>query len=455
MEGVNSILAKRVIFPLNDFLTGTGIIRYYTFLQKTQWWSPEKIRDFQNKKLRLLIKYIYENVPYYHKIFRELNLRPSDIKNAEHLSKLPILTKDDVRNNYPGTLLSREYANRQLVFACSGGSTGEPLRFVRNKDSKSQNWGAAFRGWNWAGYEFGDKYVTIFGSPIYMSSHARVKKCIEDFMRRNMFLFASNMNEETLDKFLVKIQRYKPKIIRGYTYAIYLLARYMEQKGNYDIDVRAVLTTSEKLFDNQKEVIESQFNCEVFDEYGSGEIFSIAYECEEHSGYHITQENLVVEFLKDNNPVSPGEMGKIIITDLTNYAVPLIRYEIGDLGIPSGDLCACGRGLSLVKSIEGRTGDIIVTPSNRFLALQFFVVFFSNYVEGITQFQVVQESIDSLLIKLVTNSNFNENDAEYIRGKIQQYAGDDMNVTIKFVDNIKVSKSGKHKFVISKIKDKI
>ena len=442
------LLMKKIVMPLADRVKGRNVLKHLRELERSQWYSPDRIEELQRKKLRLIIQYSYDNVPYYHKIFRELNLRPNDIKTAEDLSKLPVLTKDIVRNNM-GKLVAKNIHVSELIESNSSGSTGEPLKFYITQESQDMSNAAAFRGWGWAGFFMGDKIVNLAGFPYQMIGKTELSKRIAYAITRHQFLQAFNLDENTINRYVEFIRKYKPKAIRGYSSSIYLLAKAMEGYGIHDIQPHAIITHGETLSGEMRQTIEKQFGCKVFDGYG-GEGMLVAMQCGEQGGYHLTTENLVVEFIKQNKHVSAGELGEIVLTDLTNYGMPFIRYKIGDVGKPSDDTCSCGRGLPLMESIEGRVPDMIMTPCGKVLIVHFFTGLF-EYIGGVDQFQILQETSDELIIRLVKNSKFSDTDEVRIIREIQGYAGEDVRIAIDFVEEIPVSRSGKRRFVISKV----
>jgi phenylacetate-CoA ligase len=428
---------------------GTTIQQDLTWLEKTQWWSPNQIIDLQNKKLQTLIKHSYENVPYYHQLFRENALHPDDIRTIQDLTKIPLLSKDTFKKM--STELHSKVLLKNTVPASSGGSTGEPVQFLRSKREYSYAWAAAFRGWRWAGYNLGDRYVTLWGNPVGVSQQKKLIKRIKNSLVQNISLSAYNITEGQLKEYTDTLQKFQPKIIRGYSQAIYLLAKYIEKNNIEGIRPDAVLTTAETLFSHQRKIIEQQFGCRVFDGYGGGEAPSAAYECEEHHGYHISSENFIIEIIKNGEAVSPGESGKIVITNLNNTIMPFLRYEMGDVGAFSDETCTCGRGLPLLKTIEGRMNDIIVTPEGKFVHSYLFSAIFKDYT-SIHQFQVIQNETDSISIRVVKNDQFTDTDFNHIISSIQQVLGNRMKIHIEFVDEIPVlSGSGKRRFVISTV----
>lgn len=445
-----STLVKYIAFPISDIVRGTHSIKCFHELEKTQGLSPTQLEDLQQKKLHALLVHAYENVPYYRKMFKEIKVKPDDIKSIDDISKLPFLTKEIIRKNFPDNITPNNYHKNQLIKVYSGGTTtNEPLFSYKDKNTISYGLGAAYRGWGWSGYRLGDRYAMLWRSLDTMGEYSKFYKRIENFIRRNMFLPSFDTSEETLFKHIRQLRKYKPKVIRASPSAVYILAKFMEHERIDDIRPNAILTTAEKLYDFQREVIESQFGCEIFDGYGSNEIRSIAFECEEHNGYHISAENVIIEFIKNGEHVAPGELGEIVITDLNNYAMPFIRYKVGDVGMPSDEICSCGRGLPLVRSIDGRHTNFVITPEGRLLSSSFFADLFGN-IEFIKQFQVVQETKGNIIIKIVSEPKQDEKK----NGDLLEYAQkniSDMNIVIDCVDSIPPTRSGKLQLVVSKV----
>ena len=432
---------------------GTTIRQDLVWLNKTQWWSTEQIVELQNKKLRALIKQSYENVPYYRQLFRDNSLHPDDIKTREDLSRIPLLTKETFKK-MKDQLPTNDFSANSIP-SSSGGSTGEPVQFWRSKRDYSYSWAAAYRAWQWAGYDLGERYVTLWGNPVGISLQKKLLKRLKNSLLQNISLSAYKITDHNLMEYTGILRKYQPKVIRGYSQAIYLLALYLEKNTIADIRPDAVLTTAETLFEHQRKKIEEQFGCKVFDGYGGGEAPSAAYECEEHSGYHISAENLIIEIVKDGEPVSPGESGKILVTNLNSFSMPFIRYEMGDMGIFSDEICSCGRGLPLLKSIEGRINDMIVTPEGKFVHSYLFSAIFKD-VKSVDQFQIIQNEIDNISIRIVKNDQFNDSDHNHIISSVQQVLGDRMKIRIEFVGEIPLlSGSGKRRYVVSTVQLKI
>jgi len=426
-----------------EMASGTTIRKKLSELLVTQWWSREQLEALQQKKLRALIKHAYQNVPYYHTLFKNLKISPDDIKTTDDLKKIPVLTKKDIRINFL-SLQAKNFSPSQRIESYSSGSTGEPLRYFIDKSAYSSRWAQTFRCWSWAGYHLGDPYVKL-------SSEARstVYKKIQDRLFNSWNVNYPDIPEENFVQFAQKIKKIKPVIIRSYPTLLYTFSKRL-RNINFVYDGAAVTTTGSILYPHYREAIEKQFNCKIFDAYG-GEGTPVSFECEEHCGYHMADEDVIVEFLRGTEPAAPGEISRIVFTNLNNYSMPFIRYDIQDLGSYSEDQCSCGRGLSVMKSIHGRDADILVTPSGKFILAHFFGIIFRD-IPGVEQFQVIQNKIDAVTIKIVKNFNFSEKNFAFITKEIQKQLGDDVDLHIDFVEEIPLSgRSGKRRYVISDI----
>ena len=438
-----SSVFRILLFPALELYSGTNIQQHLAGLNKSQWWSKEQIRELQNKKLRNLIRHAYNNVPYYQRIFSQRGITPDDIRTKEDLDKIPVLTKEDIRKNLPD-LIARNVSKSMMIESHSSGSTGEPLKYYIDKGSYSAGWAQTFRCWNWAGFQLGDPYVKI-------SLHPRTSavKKIQDMILRTKYVYATGITNTSIDHEIKKIRRFHPKIIRNYASHMYSMAKLMEKEG-IEFQGATVATTGSMLYPHYRAVIEKQFHGKVFDAYG-GESTAVSFECDEHNGYHICDEDVFVEFLKEEEHAVPDEPGRIVFTNLINYAMPVIRYDIKDIGTYTEDSCPCGRGLSLMKSIEGRESDIIMTPSGDLIVVHFFGILF-GHIQGIDQFQVIQERIDHLTIKIVKNDHFTEKDLNHIKNEIQKRAGPDVKIVIELVSEIPLyGSSGKRRYVISNV----
>lgn len=438
-----SQIFKNVIFPLVELSQGTGILKTLELLEGSQWWMPDQIRDFQEARLRELIQHSYTNVPYYRSMFDKVGLKPEDINSVEDLQKLPVLSKDIIRRNFPDNMTAGNIPRKKLTLNHSGGSTGEPLPYYQDRQAISWRFACLFRFWRWAGYELGKRWIRLD-----LIAHDTPAQKMMDTLGRCQFYRLSRMNQETMCISVEKIRRYNPQIIRGYASQVFLLAKYLKDNNISDIKPASIITTGDMLFTHYRQLIEEQFSCPIFDNYGGNSIV-ISSQCE-WGTHHIAAENIFLEFVKDDRPVKPGELGTVLVTDLSNYGMPFIRFQIGDLTMPLQERCKCGRGLPVMSSVVGRDTDIVVTPDGNYLVAYFFGHIFES-MTSVDQFQVVQEAKDEIEVKIVKNNKFSNQDARYVEDAIRKGAGEKLKIRLNFVKDIPVPRSGKIRLVISEI----
>ncbi len=441
---------KNVVYPLiqirypkdEDFLT------YLRVFEKTQWYTAEKLKKIQLQKLRHLVTYAYDNVPYYHKMFTKLKLKPDDIKTINDLKKLPILTKNIIRNNLED-LKSKNFPRRIIPYWTSG-STGEPMKFFIDKKRTASTMAAAYRQWSWAGYRIGDKISYLWAAPHDLSNQAKLNYKLTNLLERKIFFDAFSLDEKRIISYIEQLRRLKTKFINAYSSAIYLIALYMEKRNISDIRPTAILTSVDVLFDYQRKTIEKVFGCEVFDYYSGRDTSLQAGECPEHSGYHLSSENAIVEFIKNGNNVAAGEKGRIIITDLSVYAMPFIRYDIGDMGILSDERCPCGRGLPLMKSLEGRVSDQLRRTDGGYITGACLTFALKDF-ENLLQIQIIQKTKEKIVLKVVKGERYTNKDSKSLIKLMKSYLGEEMNIEIQFTDTIPPTRSGKRRYAISEI----
>lgn len=434
-------MAGRLIFPLFERVRRTHVLAYLRQLEQMQWWPREQIESQQNEKLACLIAHSYKNVPYWRRLLDDLKLAQTDIRTKADLFKLPILTKKDIRSNLDN-MLAVNYPCGSLIEQHSSGSTGEPLKYYDDKDHYSLRLASMLRFWHWADYDFGMRWARISLWP-----HNGIIPRISDRLARCLYICIDYLDDSKITEDLEKVRNFRPEIIRGYACATYLLAKKAKELGIKDIRPKAIITTGDTLFSHYRRTIEEQFGCKVYDTYG-GEGMVISGQCEKGS-YHIADDCVIVEFLRDDGGLARlGELANIIMTDLRNYAMPFIRYKIEDVGRASDKACSCGRGLSAMESIEGRASDIIRTPAGNYLIVHFFTALF-EYIEGVEQFQIIQRKPDEIEVRIVKNDRFTDKDIEYIDRSIKQGGGEHLKVKFTFVNDIPVEKSGKRRFIIS------
>jgi len=439
---------KRPIWKDPEFL------KWYNFLQESQWWSREKLEEYQMRQLSKLLHHAYENVPYYRRVFDERGLKPKDIQDFKDLRKLPYLTKDDVRVNF-NDLIARNIPKEQMNYGTTGGSTAIPLGLYIEKKTHSIRMAFEWREWNWMGYNFGDKCVVLRGNVINRFENGKRAWWEYDPSNNYLILSSYDMTEENLFKYVDKIEEFQPKVIRGYPSSLYILARFIKEHGlkvNKKGNIRAISTSSETLYSPQKELIEDVFDCKIYDKYGNFEQVCMLGMCEKRKGYHDFMEYSITEIIgKGGKPVTKeGEIGEIVGTEFTNYAFPLIRYKTEDLAVWTNKRCSCGRGLPLIKRIEGRLQELIVTKKDNLISMT-AINMHSGVFDNVKQFQFVQEKKGKAIMKIIKKPSYTDKDTEYILSELYKKMGDEIDIEVVFVDEIPKTKRGKYRFLIQKL----
>jgi len=258
------------------------------------------------------------------------------------------------------------------------------------------------------------------------------------------------MDADAIAQFAQRMVQWQPSLIFGHAHSVYLFAQYVEQMQIKSIRPHGIITTAMVLHEHERVLIERVFECRVTNRYGCEEVSLIACECDQHQGLHINAESIYVEVMQDNKPAPPGEPGKIVVTDLTNRAMPIIRYEVGDIGVLSSRLCRCGRGLPLLEKLEGRAADYIYTPEGKLISGISLTENFASLLEGVGQIQLIQDARDHLLIKIV-DEGLGEQGKLAIERLIQERFGSSMRYTLKKVEQIPREPSGKYRFCKSLI----
>lgn len=439
------------VFNRTHWMITRDVEQYYESLRRTQWLSRAQMRELQDEKLRRLVRHAYRNVPYYRGRMQELKLRPQDIRGVADLHKLPMLTKQEVREHLYFDIVSENHVKDEVLKITTSGSTGEPFVCWADRKQLEFRWAATLRSQEWAGYQFGDHCVRLWHQTIGMTKSQAWREQLDAKLLRRKFMPVFQMRDESLAKLVAEIRDWNPTFIDGYAEALDLLAGYLRAHPT-QLGTRAIMSSAQTLTPASRVRIEQAFGCPVFDKYGAREFSGVAYECEAHQGHHVVAEGYVVELLRDGRPARPGETGEVVITDLNNYCLPFIRYRIGDLAVAMDDApCSCGRGMPRIGEIEGRVQSIIQGTDGRFLPGTFFAHYLKDFDHAIQQFQVVQEQPGALRFVLVKAGRFHDDVLSEILATFRRYLGEDMKIDVEVTDDIKLVRTGKRLAAISKL----
>ncbi len=464
-----SLLDQKIIIPLAEKFKGRNLTGAVRFLSSTEWLSEQELYDLQSRKLRLLVEHCYNNVPYYKRVFDDLGITPDDIQSREDLSKIPILTKQIIKENFDD-LISIDAESRQMFDGSTGGSTGIPMRFKEDVNSWNSLRALNFRGWSWAGFQLGEKLFTLAGNSL-VKKNTKGRKWLEKnlydrLIMRNEKHNCTDITPKALKGYYKAMMKYKPAALRGYASSLYFFAKYIEQNHLSICPIKAVFTTGEKLQPQYRYKIQQVFHAPVFDGYGASDGGVSAHECYMHEGLHIGEEHCIVEIVNNEGMVVPdGEIGHVVSTDLNNYVFPFLRYKVGDLAFIKSSLCSCGRKHRLLGEVIGREGRAIYNKQGRpfssivldnmmFKDLDFHTEECQRLYERMEQFQIRQDKKGDLtiLIKPV-NPDEELSTFSYIIDNFQSFFPDSI-VELRFVDSIPPLPSGKEDYCYSEYKGK-
>ena len=435
--------ARNVVFPLQERIKGKNTHAILRELEQSQWLPANRVHELQFDRLKSHLEFAYQHVPYYRHVFDEHGIQPDRIRDFTDFQRIPFLTRESLRHHFEN--LRATAPIRGLQKLSTGGSTGVPVTVLVDPIRNSFIDAARLRSHRWFDADIGVREVVLWGSPIEITRQDRIR-CVRDRLLNSRLLSAFNMGETSLASYSDFIASYQPVKIYGYASALYLLARYFrEAKRRPPRSLKVIFATAEPLFDFQRQTIEEVFGVKVAVEYGARDAGLMANECP-NGGLHIPAEGMVVEIERYDSDTT----GEIVVTNLYSRAMPIIRYRTGDVGTLGSEPCSCGRGLPLVKKVEGRQTDFITTSDGRVIhALA--VIYVLRECPEIEKFQVVQESIDKLTATIVPRANLESAVRKKIGHDLQRVLGSSMEINIVTAQEIAATASGKYRYVVSKV----
>ena len=391
-------------------------------------------------------------MPFYRRRFDALKLVPADIKGRADLPKLPLLTKDDIRKNFKD-LRSRAFSERQIRHGHTSGTTGTPLTVGYDRDTVWMTYAVFDRHYRWAGCRLGrdgDRIAVVRGNVVVPLEQRRPPFWRRNYRHHQLLLSSFHLPRANLPAYFDALARFKPAVVDGYPSTLYLLAKYLQSRGE-TFPVRAAITSSETLFEFQREAIEQSFACRVFDYYALAERAVFSHECDHHQGHHMAMEYGVAEVVDGNgDPATRGTAGKLVGTSLHNLGMPLIRYVTNDMTSLRTDACGCGRQLELMDDVTTKAEDVLTLRDGRLISPSVLTHPFKplDCIEGS---QIVQTEVDAVTVRLIPRSTYTEGHTRRLVSELQERLGDDVRIDVQFVDELETSKNGKFKWVISHV----
>ena len=436
------------LFPLHERLKGHDSAARRRALDRSQWWPPEALAQYRLGRLRQFLTEAGTHVPYYRRLFGEIGFDPSSVARLGDLAHVPLLDKRLIRAHVDALKSERAGALKRYN---TGGSSGEPLIFFMGKDRISHNVAAKWRATRWWGVDIGDPEIVVWGSPIELGAQDRLR-ALRDRLFRTTLLPAFEMSPSNLDRFIGRIRAIRPRMVFGYPSALAHIARHAARTGQRldDLGVRVVFVTSEMLYADQRESIARAFACPVANGYGARDAGFIAHECP-RGGMHISAEDVIVEVVDTQGaPLPDGEVGEIVITHLATGDFPFVRYRTGDLAALDSGSCPCGRGLPLLKDIQGRTTDFVVARDGTVMhALA--LIYAVRDLPGVEQFRITQHDLDRTEVQLVATPAFSTEHEQTIVRSFKARLGPSVAIDVRKVEHLPAERSGKYRYVESRV----
>jgi len=449
--GLHAALVKHVTLPLWSRRHGRRHLRHVAHFERLHRSSAEEIAASQRQALRALVAHAYENCTYYREQFDQAGLRPEEVGSAADLASLSPLTKDIVRGRPIEHFLAGNYTADRRHKAMTGGSTGSPMVFYRDDRCIDMRWAATIAFDRWYGWDIGEKMGVVWGArgdyEWQRTLKARVRNLLVD---RVLPLDSSSMTRAKVREYVERLRRFRPRMVLGYPNPLYVVAREMIEAGVDDLRPRAVVSTAEPLAEQQRATIGQAFGCRVFDRYTSRESGIIATECEAGDGMHISAGSVLVEVVRGDRAAGDGEPGVLLVTDLLNYAMPLIRYRIGDVAELTHEPCPCGRGLPRLRKVVGRTTDFLVATDGSLVSgIAMWALLREAEFPGQAQF--IQERKGEVTARIAGRDRIGPGGMERLEKALRRYLGADMGLRFEYVEQIEPTPSGKYLYTVCRI----
>jgi len=448
---IQNALLSAFSWRLNRQRFGGRFPEFRALLEASQWWEPARMRDWQAERLRRLLVHAYEHVPFYRETFRKCGYDPAKFQGLEDLQKLPVLSRDIVKHRAKD--LRARGSERTLIEGHTSGTTGSPITVFYDADTVAMNYAVMERQYRWAGLRWeqgGDRAAVLRGNVIVPLEQKKPPFWRHNHALNQLVCSSFHLSPENLGAYLKALRDFAPVVLDGYPSSLYVMAKLLLNRGER-LPLRAAITSSETLYDFQREAIEAAFSCRVFDYYAAAERVIFSVECDHHEGHHLCEEYGITELLDDDGwPVAMGEEGMMVGTSLHNFGMPLIRYRTTDRAARKAQQCHCGRPLPLMDDVTTKAEDVLRLRDGRLISPSVLTHPFKP-LDSIEGSQLVQTNLDRLLVRIVPGGAFSAADRAHLVRELKARLGEDMRIDIELVEELPRTSRGKFKWVVNEV----
>ncbi|MFH0946870.1 MAG: hypothetical protein V2A76_16880 [Planctomycetota bacterium] len=450
-------------------LLGSSFADAYRGMQEAQWLSSEELGRRTEDRLATLLSHAARTVPFYREYCEEAGLRPESLRTLEDLKRLPVVDKNSYREGPLSRFLAEDIGgHRRLEFTTSG-STGEPLKFCLDRRAMPLVFASHLFYDSWFGLRPFDRYVRFMAPPAKeppLESRApltfrfkqqvslHLKKLYESLTQQHFSMF--DVDPAQVERICERMNAFRPAYVLGYTSTLATLADQLLQRGlRLDRPLKGVITIAEPLTPPRRKLIEEYFRARIINRYGQREFkYWSAQSCAvSDSRFHVNTELVVAEVLRaDGSDAEPGEVGRLVMTNLHNHVMPFVRYDTADLASLMSGPCECGRGFPVIASLEGRSQEVLVTPSGRMVnptSLGHFLFVVHDYVESLKHFQLVRLDERRVRALVVPFQPLGEEVRGRLAADLSGLLGGELEVAVEEVSEIALERSGKRPVIKS------
>lgn len=436
--GINSLEARE--WWVNH---SKRVNRYLSLLQQSQSWNEEDFSEYQNSRLRQIIRFANEEIPFYKRYYKEHKVDVSSIRTVQDLERIPIILKSDVIKNWDDFIPHKRIRSGTYY---TSGTTGTPLKIRVSNDCVSVNRASSLLRNMWAGYK-GELMARFVGDrPVANCSDKYLYR--RSYVMNRLFFPSYCISIHTFQRILEAMVKHKVQYLQCYPSTAFIIAKFLQGRDQY-LPLRALLFSSEPMYAFQRDLIEERFQTKAYGFYGQAERILSASECEKGC-YHLAMIDGVLEIVKDKERLSPGEQGFAVATTLCNFAMPLIRYRLDDYTGIEDRKCECGRGSPIIFPIEAKSDDLVITPEGNIISPS-TLTFPLKHIHHIIESQIVQKSLDQIIIRIIPSEGFSSYDESMLISELEEFLGESISIRIEKVSEIHQSGSFKKRFVISEL----